>query len=266
MKPLVSVICPVYNKQMTVNQSMQSIFDQSISEWELIMVDDASTDASTQLISSINEKRLRRIYLPKNGGVVNAYREGIKRAKGKYIMFHDSDDLSLPDRAEKCLANIGDADVLYHGVYVLARHPSIPLLAKRYKPAQPWKPERIYKEQYIPGIIFAKRDVLLKVKFPEEAEHAWDWMHHILLHQMGAKYKSLDIGLYEYYRYPDTSLSYKNEQEGTRQESIKWIQKYLKKNKIVKPSHKFGKGFLGYYKSGEKESHNLMKEDYAKNT
>lgn len=260
-KPLVSVVMPVYNKQYTINQSMQSIFDQSISDWELIVVDDASTDSSREMISTVDEKRLKRVFLPTNKGVVNAYKEGIKRANGKYIMFHDSDDLSLPDRAEKCLKVIGDADVLYHGIYVIARHPSIPLLAKRYKPALPWKPERIYKEQYIPGVIFAKKEILDKVKFPDEAKCAWDWMHHILLHQLGAKYVSLDDGLYEYYRYPDTSLSYKNEMEGTRQEAMKWIQKYLIKNKIVKKDHKFGKGFKAYHKNGKKESYNLMKED-----
>ena len=264
MKPRVSIVMPVYNKQYTVNQSIQTIFDQSISDWELIIVDDASTDASQELVSTVKDKRIKRVFLAKNMGVVNAYKEGIKRASGKYIMFHDSDDLSLPDRAEKCLDNIGDADVLYHGVYVIARHPSIPLLAKKYKPALPWKPERIYKEQYIPGVIFAKKEILEKIKFPEEARCAWDWMNHILLHQAGAKYKSLDIGLYEYYRYPETSLSYKNEMEGTRQEAIKWIQKYLVKNKIVKKDHKFGKGFKGYTKKGKKESYNLTKEDYEK--
>lgn len=263
MKPLVSIVMPCYNKEATLAQSIQSVFDQSISEWELIAVDDASTDTSAQILSLMNEKRLKRVYLASNGGVVNAYREGIKRASGKYIMFHDSDDMSLPDRAEKCLNAIGDGDVLYHGLYILARHPEMPLLARRYKPALPWSPERIYREQYIPGVIFAKRDILLKSTkdFPQEATSAWDWMHHIILHQLGAKYVHLNDGLYEYYRYPSSSLSYKNEQEGTRQKSIRWIQNYLVKNKIVKRNHKFGKGFLGYYKSGKKESHNLLKQD-----
>lgn len=250
----------MYNKQGTINQSMQSIFDQSISEWELIVVDDASTDQSQELVASIKEPRLKRVFLPTNTGVVNAYREGVKRAKGKYVMFHDSDDMSLPDRAEKCLKNIGDADILYHGTYVIARHPSIPLISRQYRPPKPWEPKRIYKEQYIPGILFGRKDVILNVleKFPKEAEHAWDWMHHILLHQAGAKYVTLNEGLYDYYRFPEISLSFKNENDGTRQESIKWIQKYLIKNKIVPKSFKWGKGFKGYYK-GKKEEPNEKK-------
>jgi glycosyltransferase involved in cell wall biosynthesis len=248
-EPLVSIIAPAYNKQGTINQSLQSIFDQSYSNWELIVIDDCSTDATKNMLGIIGEPRMKKIYLVKNQGVVNAYREGIKRAKGKYIMFHDTDDMSLPDRIEKCVAGIGDADVLYHSMYVMARHPDpqIPIMARAYRPAQKWETERIYKEQYIPGIIFAKAEILKKVikNFPKEAEQAWDWMHHILLHQAGAKYTNIKEGLYEYYRFPTTSLSNKNEMDGTRQKSMKWIQQWLLKNKIVKKNHVFGKGFKG---------------------
>jgi len=245
MKPLVSVVVPCFNKEGTISQSIQSIFDQSISEWELIVVDDASTDHSRELVSMLTEKRLKRVYLPTNGGVVNAYRTGIERAEGKYVMFHDSDDISAPDRAEKCLKAIGDADVLYHGIYVLASHPDprVRIISRQYRPPKPWTPNRIYTEQYINGAIFAKRETLLKIKFPKEASGMWDWFHHILLHRMGAKYTALDIGLYDYYRYPSISLSYKNEVSGKRQESIRWIQNYLIKEGLVKKGHKFGKGF-----------------------
>lgn len=248
-EPLVSVIMPVYNKEKTVNQSMQSIFDQSHSNWELIVVDDASTDASKKMVGIVNEPRMKKVYLSTNKGVVNAYREGIKRAKGKYIMFHDSDDMSLPDRIEKCVAAIGGSDVLYHSMYVIAHHPDpqIPIIARVYRPAQMWEQERIYTEQYIPGVIFARSRILKETieKFPKEAERAWDWMHHILLHQAGAKYANYPEGLYEYYRYPESSLSHKNEMSGERQKAILWIQQWLKDKKIVKKNHKFGKGFRG---------------------
>jgi len=257
-KPLVSVVCPVYNKQSTLPQSMQSLFDQSFGDFELIMVDDASEDNSQEIITITKEPRVKRIYLSTNEGVVNAYRTGINKARGKYVMFHDPDDLSLPDRIEKCLNAIGDNDVVYHGLYTVSKHPDFMITSRRYHKAQPWDPKRIYTEQYIPGTIFAKTEILKKVKFPEEAKCAWDWMHHILLHQLGAKYVALDEGLYEYFRFLNNSLSHDNELNGNRQAAIKWIQKYLKDKKLVKKEHKFGKGFNGFIK-GKMEQSNLPK-------
>jgi len=245
-KPLVSFIVPCFNKADTLSQSIQSIRDQTISNWEIILVDDNSSDYSQPIASMLKEPRMQRVFLPVNKGVVNAYREGVKRALADYVIFHDADDCSLPDRAEKCLKAIGDGDVLYHGIYLIAKHPDYPLVGRRYWKAKKWVPEKIYTEQYIPGIIFAKKSVLQKVVFPKEAEGAWDWMHHILLHQMGAKYVPFDEGLYEYWRFVGNSLSHANEMEGKRQASMKWIQEYLVKNKLVPKGHKFGKGFRGF--------------------
>jgi len=244
-KPLVSVIVPVYNKQVTLPNSLQSVFEQSYENFEVITVDDNSTDHSSEVLSLIKDKRLVRHFLSTNGGVVNAYREGINRAKGDYIMFHDSDDISMPDRIEKCMEHIGDADVLYHGLYLVSQHPEYPITGRRFAPAVEWDPKRIYTEQYIPGVIFAKTSILKQIKFPKEAEKAWDWMHHILLHQLGAKYVSLNEGLYDYWRFTGNSLSNTNEMSGERLQAIRWIQKYLIDNKLVKKGHKFGKGFTG---------------------
>ena len=257
MKPDISFVMPIYNKQGTLIQSFQSIMDQNISNWEVIAVNDASTDSSQNILSEIREPRMQKVFLPVNKGVVNAYREGIKRAKADYVIFHDSDDVSLPDRAKKCLENIGDADVLYHGIYLISKNPKYPIISKRYLAAEKWSPKKIYTKQYIPGVICAKREILLKIDFPKEAESAWDWMHHILLHQMGVKYKALDLGLYEYYRFVDNSLSHTNELTGDRQNAIKWIQDYLIKNNLVKKGHKFGKGFKGFNRNAVKESPNL---------
>ena len=244
-KPLVSVIVPVYNKVSTIFQSIESIFDQSYGNFEIVVVDDCSTDDSRKMIDGIKEPRLKKIYLVKNSGVAKAYEAGFKKAKGKYIFIQDSDDMSLPDRIEKCIENIGDADMLYHGIYLVSRHPSVAVAVRRYHPPKPYEYDRIFKEQYIPGVFMGKTSFFKKVKIPKEAYGAWDWMHHILLHQMGAKYKVLNEGLYEYYRFINSSLSHANEMSGKRQESIKWIQEYLKQNKLIPKNHKFGHGFSG---------------------
>jgi len=245
MIPKVSIIMPVFNKEKTLIQSIQTILDQTISDWELIAIDDNSEDNSQNILSIIKEPRMKKLFLPANMGAVNAYKMGIKKARAKYVMFHDSDDVSLPDRAEKCLGGIGDADILYHAMYVISSSPDYPIISKRYFPAHKWDKDRIFRGQYIPGVVFGKKSALEKVDIPKGAENAWDWMNHIKLHEMGAKYKALNTGLYEYYRFPGNSLSHKNELEGTRQESIKFIQGYLKKKKFVPDGHRFTKGFKG---------------------
>ena len=247
---------PTFNKQATLTQSLQSLFDQDYTNIEIIAVDDNSTDHSQGILSQINEPRVKKVFLSTTGGVVNAYREGVKRAKGEFVMFHDSDDCSLPDRVSKCVNAIGDNDVLYHGLYLVSRHPMYPVTGRRYMKAAKWTPNKIYTKQYIPGILFARTETLKKIKFPKEAEGVWDWFHHILLHQMGAKYIALDEGLYEYWRFPNNSLSHTNEMGSKRQDSIMWIQKYLVKNKLVAKNHKWGKGFKGFVKN-KKEDINL---------
>ena len=255
-KPLVSVIMPIFNKQSTLTQSIQSLFDQDYTNIEIIVVDDNSTDNSQGIVSLIDEPRVKRVFLPTNGGVVNAYKQGIHKAKGEFVMFHDSDDCSLPDRVSKCVNAIGNNDVLYHGLYLVSRHPLYPVTGRCYMKAAKWTPNKIYTKQYIPGVIFARTETLKKIKFPKEAEGVWDWFHHILLHQMGAKYIALDEGLYEYWRFPNNSLSHTNEMGSKRQDSIMWIQKYLVKNKLVAKNHKWGKGFKGFVKN-KKEDINL---------
>ena len=256
MKPLVSVVVPVWNKMATLPQSLQSVSEQSYSNFEIVVVDDNSTDHSSQILSLVKDKKLVKVFLPSQSGVVNAYRQGIKKAKGEFIMFHDTEDISMPDRIEKCMDNIGDADVLYHGLYLIAKHPEYPITGRRYAPPQKWTPNKIFKKQYIPGILFARKSILEKVKFPKEAEGAWDWMHHILLHELGAKYVALNEGLYDYWRFINNSLSHTNEMSSRRQDSMLWIHKYLKRKKLVPKDFKFGKGFKAFL-GNEKEQVNI---------
>ncbi len=85
-RPLVSVITPTYNRVHTLRSAINSVLHQSYQNWELIIVDDGSTDATEQLINSIGDTRI--IYLVKeNGGPSKARNYGIAHAKGKWIMY-----------------------------------------------------------------------------------------------------------------------------------------------------------------------------------
>jgi len=98
MKPLISVIMPVYNCEEFVEESIRSIIKQNYTNWELIIVDDASEDSTLEKISKIQDKRIQVIGLKEHHGIASAFAEGYKLAKGQYIVRHDADDISLPTR------------------------------------------------------------------------------------------------------------------------------------------------------------------------
>lgn len=101
--PLVSIITPVYNCERFIAETIQSVINQTYSNWEHLLVDDCSTDASWQIILQYanKDKRIKTFRLEKNSGSGNARNFAIQRAEGKFIAFLDSDDIWVPDRLEK---------------------------------------------------------------------------------------------------------------------------------------------------------------------
>lgn len=100
---LVSVIMPTYNRAAIIARAIKSVLDQTYSNLELIVVDDASTDNTAQVVSSIADPRVKYLRLPENSGVSAARNAGIKKARGAFIAFLDSDDEYLPERLEENL-------------------------------------------------------------------------------------------------------------------------------------------------------------------
>lgn len=100
---LVSVIMPTFNCGKYIGQSVQSVIDQTVTDWEIQIVDDCSTDDTFEVLKPYLEKYSSIHYyrLPKNGGPAMARTEAIKRANGKYVAFLDSDDLWMPEKLEK---------------------------------------------------------------------------------------------------------------------------------------------------------------------
>ena len=103
---LVSVIMPTYNCGKYIGQSVQSVIDQTVTDWEIQIVDDCSTDNTCEVLQPYLEKYpdIHYYRLPQNGGPAIARTEAMKRATGKYIAFLDSDDLWMPEKLEKQIA------------------------------------------------------------------------------------------------------------------------------------------------------------------
>ncbi|MBD2792789.1 glycosyltransferase family 2 protein [Xenorhabdus szentirmaii] len=90
---IVSIIMPSYNSSSFIEQSINSVLEQTFSSWELIIIDDCSKDDTVKLIEKFEDKRINFISLKENVGAGKARNIGLKLAKGKFIAFLDSDDL-----------------------------------------------------------------------------------------------------------------------------------------------------------------------------
>lgn len=103
--PLISIIIPTYNSQKYIHQTLKSVFEQTIQDWELLLIDDGSSDNTKAIIQTIQEQepRIKVIFLPQNAGPANARNMGIKNAAGKFITFLDADDIWFPNFLERSL-------------------------------------------------------------------------------------------------------------------------------------------------------------------
>ena len=100
-KEKVSIIIPTYNRAYCIERSIRSVLAQTYQEFELIVVDDGSSDNTQDVVNSIGDGRVRYIPMPENKGVAAARNEGVRQAAYEYIAFQDSDDVWKPDKLEK---------------------------------------------------------------------------------------------------------------------------------------------------------------------
>lgn len=107
MNELISVVIPVYNAEIFLNESLQSVITQTYQDWELLVIDDCSTDNSASIIKQYVEQdsRIRYFKTDRPSGSPTLPRNiGIEHARGRYIAFLDSDDAWLPNKLERQMA------------------------------------------------------------------------------------------------------------------------------------------------------------------
>lgn len=120
---LCSVIIPLYNKANYIEEALQSVFNQSYQNFQVIVVDDGSKDDSVKRVQAIKDERLRLVQQP-NGGVSSARNKGISLAEGELVCFLDADDWYQPSYLETMVA-------------LAQRYPDLPFFAAHYKLVNP---------------------------------------------------------------------------------------------------------------------------------
>ncbi len=111
--PLVSVVLPTFNRSQTIKKAIVSVLRQSLDDFELIVVDDASTDDTENLVAGISDPRIRYHRLRTNAGAGGARNAGIDMARADYIAFQDSDDVWRPEKLKVQLTVLQDTHARY---------------------------------------------------------------------------------------------------------------------------------------------------------
>jgi glycosyltransferase involved in cell wall biosynthesis len=112
--PLVSIVVPSYNHGRFIGKMIDSVMNQSFTNWELIIIDNHSSDNTDLVLNEYSDNRIRVVKINNYGIVAISRNKGIKEAKGLWIAFLDSDDGWHPNKLENCLAHSENADLVYH--------------------------------------------------------------------------------------------------------------------------------------------------------
>ena len=131
MRPTVSVVTPAFNAEHTLRRAHASVRTQSYDQWEHVIVDDGSTDGTSEVIAELAADRRVKSVRTKNGGTGWALNLGIEAARGEYIAFLDADDEYLRNHVSarvEAMERQPNVDVLWGGFEVIADSPEAALV------------------------------------------------------------------------------------------------------------------------------------------
>ena len=125
MQPLISIVIPTYNHAHFLKRALESLQNQTYSNWEAIIIDNHSKDSTDAVVEEFMNPKIKLLKIH-NGGVIAASRnKGILEAKGEWIAFLDSDDWWKPEKLMVCVKAITDKiDFIYHDLKVVGQKPS----------------------------------------------------------------------------------------------------------------------------------------------
>jgi glycosyltransferase involved in cell wall biosynthesis len=177
--PTISVIVPAYNAEQTILETITSVLSQTFSDFELIVINDGSTDRTLELLNTVNDSRLQVFSYP-NGGVSIARNRGITQASGEFIAVLDADDLWTADKLELQLAALQqqpEAGVAYSWAYYMDEQ------GKSSQPSEPVYFEgNVYAQLLVNDFVVSCSNCLMRRQavesvgeFDQEVAGAADW-------------------------------------------------------------------------------------------
>lgn len=159
--PKISVIMSVYNGEKYLREAIESIINQTFTDFEFIIVNDGSTDNSLEIIKSYDDERIKIMNNEKNIGLTKSLNKALKQARGEYIARQDADDISLSNRFEeqiKYLKNHLEVALIGTNAYLIDENGKV--VGKRIASAKP-SIKDLYKEnQFNHGSVMFKKAVI----------------------------------------------------------------------------------------------------------
>lgn len=161
--PLVSILLPVYNTENYIRYSIDSIIQQTYGNIELIIIDDASTDSTPEILSCYSDlDSIRVIQNECNIGIAPSLNKGAQEAEGEIIARQDADDISHPNRIAKQVQILEDQSVAGVGTNTIVIDETGSCLFKKSRPSKPSFSELLKKNRFTHGSMAIRREVFEK--------------------------------------------------------------------------------------------------------
>lgn len=233
MESLISIITPVYNTEKYLPECIQSVFNQSYKNWELLLIDDGSQDGAGAICDEYAARDSRiKVFHKENGGVSSARNVGLDNAKGEWITFLDSDDMFEPQYLEKCLFyakkyNVDVVKFYFSGTYfsnhTIDRTEEFSLLTIN---------DYLKKNYSVSSIGLYKKSIISSLRFNEKMKYAEDQLFNYELIQRAGHCGFINEALY-YYRANEMSAT-KTVDGISRLKSCKYLYGFAIVNPIFK--------------------------------
>jgi len=209
MQPLVSIITPMFNNKNVIEETILSVINQTFTNWELLLIDDCSTDNTIKVVESYLEKdtRIRLLKHSENKGAAEARNLGTKMAKGKYIAFLDADDLWKKTKLELQLKALdsNETDVCF-GSYEHIDSKGQPL-NKKVQALEILTYKKLLKANYIGNLTGIYNCEKLGKIYTKDLKKRQDWLLWLEAIKRSEKPAFGIIDTIAYYRISEGSLS-----------------------------------------------------------
>ncbi|MCG8341550.1 MAG: glycosyltransferase [Chlorobiales bacterium] len=214
MKPLVSVLMPVYNGEKHLSDAVKSILWQTYHNFEFLIMDDGSTDNSVSIVESYKDLRIKLHRSKSNSGIAKTLNRGIDLAQGKYIARMDCDDISHPDRLLRqvtFLEQYHDTGVLGSGIQKLKGDRSG---RKKHWPESDAaiKINLLFQNPVFHPTVILRKSILNNTKYPETMRYSQDYGLWVMLATV-TQFANLPEALLQYRTHPDQVTKTKAQQQ-----------------------------------------------------
>lgn len=209
--PLVSVIMPAYNAARFIEESIRSVRNQTVTDWELIVADDCSADETCEIVKrlAVEDSRIRLIHNEVNSGVAKTRNRALDLVRGKYAAFLDSDDIWYPEKLQKQMALLEEkqADLSYTSYRLVKAEDKEPISIYRV-PEKTAFEDMLSQNRVGCSTVLMTRELADGFRFGLEYYHE-DYVLWLQMLQSGARFAGLTEVQVDYRFYPTSKAGNK---------------------------------------------------------